>query len=844
MSSFERKNGFSYASILKQPATTATATATATTAGTSPPVGAIGGKPQPSLRIPLVDRSATNGLNANANNVNNFNSSRRSPAESAPHSPSSATTFIAAASQSSMSAVPNPHSPPPSARSQSPATRPPTTTPNMLNPNVNPASVASVPASPGADSDFSSPEINIAPLAAGGPVSTSPYQKNFIPQQLYQQQRQLNDSGFNWRTVGSSPTRKQSISYPQSPAQHDFQPPTTDNGAGVRSVADQLAAMNLGGGRYTPDPVSSTTAAAIPHIQATVFDDDEEDDLVLSRKRNIRARTASTPNAMMGIPPSGSAFLENYNSSAASGSWNNNNQGNIGNWSGSNANSSIWNVPQDASDALSPGMQTKQYRSLSFSLEAQQALQQLQHHQPSQQQQQQSEMQRRSSFAHDEAAPFPQQPPSRARTPLLGINLDHQPQHHYNSNNNTTNGNLNQFFRSNDASDFGFAAGRSRSKSSVASSYPAQYLSSSPGNSSIWANNDGNTSVNAILHRRSSTQPSAIDSRWGDAREPLRIVNDDVDSSLLNIGLQQQQQQQLQNDTDRYRRRHSHAPNLYADLAAQLIASSRPTNDADLYDARRRHSLGGPPLYANYLNEMDANLFKNGISGNSALFNDINDYFENTEYRTKAWVEAGKNLQKQNSYNQQQQQQQQIQQQQQQQQQMQMQLGQVQHLSLQQQQQQAPQQYWPVYVVEFKAGRIDYFHAADVGNGIVRSGDLVIVEADRGKDLGKVVHDGLTNAMQLQAFQAQHKDIMVESLISGKEIVPKRIYGLAQASEVALLVSKAQDEAKAMSGMFSAVFFLKIKFFVSMSSKNSSKKITDGNRGRGISMVWIIFFVL
>ncbi|KAI8844510.1 PSP1 C-terminal conserved region-domain-containing protein [Chytriomyces cf. hyalinus JEL632] len=145
------------------------------------------------------------------------------------------------------------------------------------------------------------------------------------------------------------------------------------------------------------------------------------------------------------------------------------------------------------------------------------------------------------------------------------------------------------------------------------------------------------------------------------------------------------------------------------------------------------------------------------------IFEGIDDYFENTEHRTKAWVEAGKNLSKQNTYTQ--------------------------------------QYYWPVYVIEFKAGRIDYFHAGEtvIPGQMIRAGDLVIVEADRGKDLGKVIHDNLANLAQLHLFQSQHKDIMVESLISSKEIQPKRIYGLAQQGEVSLLVSKAQDEAKAMA---------------------------------------------
>ncbi|KAJ3072039.1 hypothetical protein HDU98_004404 [Podochytrium sp. JEL0797] len=500
------------------------------------------------------------------------------------------------------------------------------------------------------------------------------------------------------------PLRRQSVSFPQTPDYHHasvfLNPPT-------------------------PVPIHA------PHS-------DDDDDLVLSRKRNIRSRTASTPNALM-------THAQIYANDPY-------------------AQQSIWNQQQQQQQQNDQ----KQYRSLSYSLD----MQQQQQSQQQQSQSQQPDLQRRSSFVNDEA-PSPFQQPQRARTPLLGV-MDHaspstrQQQPVVDMDN-----------------DFGFqSAGRSRSKSSAATyGLPDSYLpqgsaghgsshhqvgpSSSPGSTfdpmnSIWANDVGgggpvgvSGNGSSILHRRSSTQPSMMDTSRGgwdggssmqqqqqqQQREPLR-----GDDDAFGVG-----------DMDKYRRRHSHAPNLYADLAAQMV-NSMPSDHNDLYDTRRRHSMAGPPLYKNYLNDMDA-LYD--VKGDVPLFEEINDYFENTEHRTKAWVEAGKNLQKQSSYT---------------------------------------QQYWPVYVIEFKAGRIDYFHAADCAPGqVIRNGDLVIVEADRGKDLGKVVHDNLANLAQLHMFQSQHKDIMVESLISSKEIQPKRIYGLAQQSEVALLVSKAQDEAKAQA---------------------------------------------
>jgi hypothetical protein len=60
---------------------------------------------------------------------------------------------------------------------------------------------------------------------------------------------------------------------------------------------------------------------------------------------------------------------------------------------------------------------------------------------------------------------------------------------------------------------------------------------------------------------------------------------------------------------------------------------------------------------------------------------------------------------------------------------------------------------WPLFIVEFKAGRTDLFYLTDLSQDI-RIGDFVIVEADRGKDLGKVVNDSITLA-EVEEFQRQ-----------------------------------------------------------------------------------------
>ena len=98
---------------------------------------------------------------------------------------------------------------------------------------------------------------------------------------------------------------------------------------------------------------------------------------------------------------------------------------------------------------------------------------------------------------------------------------------------------------------------------------------------------------------------------------------------------------------------------------------------------------------------------------------------------------------------------------------------------------------WPLYIVEFKAGRTDLFYLTDLSLDI-RVGDLVIVEADRGKDLGKVVNDTIT-LEEVEAFQREQKERVgygdsaplspggqQGSAGSKKDINPKMIYGKAQ----------------------------------------------------------------
>ena len=75
------------------------------------------------------------------------------------------------------------------------------------------------------------------------------------------------------------------------------------------------------------------------------------------------------------------------------------------------------------------------------------------------------------------------------------------------------------------------------------------------------------------------------------------------------------------------------------------------------YESPRRHSLAGalfssdPIFFQNF--EDDKEVFEDDIETKpvhtsepqiDSIQTEINDYFGNTEHRTKAWVEAGKNL--------------------------------------------------------------------------------------------------------------------------------------------------------------------------------------------------------
>jgi len=111
-----------------------------------------------------------------------------------------------------------------------------------------------------------------------------------------------------------------------------------------------------------------------------------------------------------------------------------------------------------------------------------------------------------------------------------------------------------------------------------------------------------------------------------------------------------------------------------------------------------------------------------------------------------------------------------------------------------------------LYVVEFKAGRSDLFYVTEDSGLALQIGDYVMVEADRGKDLGKITNDSITPE-QIKILQTRQAEIAaLQALQDGsggghrapKDIQPKRIFRMAHPSEISLLAIKDQDELKAM----------------------------------------------
>ncbi|KAK7205246.1 PSP1 C-terminal conserved region-domain-containing protein [Myxozyma melibiosi] len=118
-----------------------------------------------------------------------------------------------------------------------------------------------------------------------------------------------------------------------------------------------------------------------------------------------------------------------------------------------------------------------------------------------------------------------------------------------------------------------------------------------------------------------------------------------------------------------------------------------------------------------------------------------------------------------------------------------------------------------LYCVQFKGGRLDVFYVPE-GSGLgIKAGDLVIVDADRGKDLGKVTHEDVSieTARELKTLQHNEQQAALQQnsfddsgnakplAESGMTAIlqPKQIIRFAQPIEIQQLFVKKADEEKA-----------------------------------------------
>lgn len=125
---------------------------------------------------------------------------------------------------------------------------------------------------------------------------------------------------------------------------------------------------------------------------------------------------------------------------------------------------------------------------------------------------------------------------------------------------------------------------------------------------------------------------------------------------------------------------------------------------------------------------------------------------------------------------------------------------------------------YQLVLVGFKAGRIDVFYllaSNEVAN--LKVGDLVIVEADRGRDLGKIFKMNISideaRLMKLLQFQEQQAALSENDVVTDLSVknlnfqtspispptlhYPKPIISLAQPNDILQILNKKQDEEKA-----------------------------------------------
>lgn len=122
------------------------------------------------------------------------------------------------------------------------------------------------------------------------------------------------------------------------------------------------------------------------------------------------------------------------------------------------------------------------------------------------------------------------------------------------------------------------------------------------------------------------------------------------------------------------------------------------------------------------------------------------------------------------------------------------------------------------YLVQFTCGRTDTFYIPHEISLTVSIGDYVVVEADRGEDLGRVIMDninvplprrnstaasigsgGAHGGFSFDSFEMPDEGACGPMGGSSQSVLPKKIYRLAAGYEIESLLSKIRDEVNAIA---------------------------------------------
>lgn len=223
------------------------------------------------------------------------------------------------------------------------------------------------------------------------------------------------------------------------------------------------------------------------------------------------------------------------------------------------------------------------------------------------------------------------------------------------------------------------------------------------------------------------------------------------------------------------------------------IASFSPRSEASDFqlEQNRRHSMGDF-THNNNIQSSDANISEQQpqFSANSNALGLINDYFENDVHKR---VKVNLRLLEENFFNDQ---------------------TNIDNIQLPKFPVENSLRNCQLVLVGFKAGRIDVFYLPSTQElNYLKVGDLVIVEADRGRDLGKLLKLNISideaRLLKFLQFQEQQQalcedreefSLQFDHINTSHPPVlhcPKPIISIAQPNEILRILNKKQDEEKA-----------------------------------------------